>query len=261
MSLVALTHFVNVHWLIFTHPAFIVALMLLLVFYASIKDVKALYKSFSLLFIIPVLTLLIYILSKYPYLHLIQLTRHFSFSNLSLGTIIFSLFIILEVFFIIFVPSVENTPLTKKKYYQYIAFMTGIILFEAIIENNEFYGILPYITFPFFESYNIIYFGQYIGYVNFPVLFIYIIGCFSKLALNTKVLQENLGHQKVPYLFFLMTFVFSVTLLLYSDSVIKYHLWFSLLALISLFLAIIFYNRKGEKINGKYAKSTKSLSK
>ncbi len=250
LSLVTIGNFISIHWLNSTNPTLIISAILILLVFVSFIDNSAIYKTLSFLFIILVITLLIYGMSKYHFLSLNQMTTYISFSKINMDVIIYSLFIILETFFIFFLPPVNNTSLTKKSYYTYISLMIFVILFEGIIELNEFHGIIQYVTYPFFESFNIIYFGQYIGYLNFPVLFIYVIGCFSKLTINLKVLQQSFNQYNWIVLFILLCFIISTALLKNADDYAKLRLLFVIPALLSLFLALLFYNKKGEKLHG-----------
>lgn len=261
LSLVTFGNFVSIHWLNATNQALIIGPLLLLIAFIAFVEDKDLYKTFSFLFLILLAILCIYGISKYQFISVKQLTSYISLSKMNFKVILYSLFIILETFFILFVPTVEDTPLTKKNYYTYIGFMIFVILFEGIIELNEFNGIIQYVTYPFFESFNIIYFGQYIGYLNFPVLFIYVIGCFSKISLNFKVIQRNLGKSKWNALPLLISFSISIALLRNANDYANIRLFLVIPALLSLLLALLLYNFKGGSFYGRRSGSTRSLQK
>ncbi|MFQ6862136.1 MAG: hypothetical protein ACLROI_04920 [Beduini sp.] len=261
LSLITLGNFVSIHWLNATNQTLIIGSILLLIVFIAFVDDKAVYKTLALLFLVLLAILLIYGISKYQFLSIEHITTYISLSKMNFDVIIYSVFIILETFFIFFIPNVDKAPLTKKNYYTYIGFMIFVILFEGIIELNEFNGIIQYVTYPFFESFNIIYFGQYIGYLNFPVLFIYVIGCFSKIALNLKVLQKNLGKSKWNGIFIALCFIIPVALLKNANDYANIRLFFVIPALIALFLALLLYNLKGGLLNGRNTNSTRPLPK
>ena len=241
-SLIALQNFISVHWLSSTSPISIIFLITFLGYYSLSMSTKNLYKAYAFLSPIVILTLLVFIFSKTSLLHVKEIPP-FMIDKSYFSIIILSLMIILEVFFICFIPSIQQTPLSKKSYYQYLIFMILLLLGETIIEINEFNGIIQYIVFPFFESFNIIYFGQYIGYLNFPVLCIYMIGCFSKLSLNTKILQQQIPLKWIQ-VFYILLIVSSTSFLLHAEAFTTLQLPMIMINLLSILLALILYPYK-----------------
>ena len=115
---------------------------------------------------------------------------------------------------------------------------------KAIIHYNEFQGILDIVLYPFFESYSMIYFGQYIGYLNFPILFYYIIGGFCKIRFNLKIMQTLITNYKTILIVILLLSGLAILLLIYNQLMTFFKIPMIMIALISLVFELVIYKEK-----------------
>ncbi len=258
LSFLIICDFVEVHWLTDT-PIYIIVLSLsLLVFYIIKIPTFNIYKGFNLMFILFSIFLLVYFAFKikllyYPFLHHDMPKFHFNINALLLSVLLY-----FESFSIFTLPKIYEVPISKKTYYKYLFIILLFIIARSIIHLNEFRGVLKIIVYPFFESHNMIYFGQYIGHINFPVLFYYVISGFCKIAINIKLLQRLYTNPKLPYLFIFVCSLILIYLLSHNHLVANFTIGF---IIISLLCDITLLILKLRSVLYGHKTTTKSLSK
>ena len=238
-SIITLTHFIKIHWLINTPLLFILIPFYSLIYYGLKQPLNVLYKTLGYLFPILLITLSLFYFKKLAYLSLINV--NLTFTNHSFIQALFlSLFIFLQAHFALFIPIPSYFQVSKKSYLYSIFVLIFLILLETWIETNEFSTLLEIIRFPFFESFNTIYFGQYIGYQHIPVLFIYLIGAFF---LNTTSIHlfDQINTPSRTFVFFILNLILCFLFLQYETTF--QGLLYPLLGLtyFFLFLSYLFY--------------------
>ena len=244
LTLLAVVDFVEVHWLSDTSVYVIVISLMAIILYATMIGTLDFYKANNILLIIFGIIILGYFIFKSNYIYLSFCPYVFPKFYFNLNALFISFLILFEAYTIFILPVVNQTNLSKKTFYTYILTLILFIGLKAIIHYNEFQGILDIVLYPFFESYSMIYFGQYIGYLNFPILFYYIIGGFCKIGFNLKIMQTLITNYKTILIVILLLSGLAILLLIYNQLMTFFKIPMIVIALISLVLTLVIYKEK-----------------
>lgn len=242
-AILVIGDFCEVHWLSETPIYIIMGSFILVVLYSLSLQLEDIYTTLNILFIPFLIILICYFIFKYEYINITTISTYSSF-KFSFDALIISILIFLQTFSIFLLPKLDQTIINKSSFYIYIIILLMLVGLKTLIHYNEFNIILDKMLYPFFESYNIIYFGQYIGYINFPVLFYYLISGFSFIALYLKIFHLTFKNYQYTFLMMIILTITSTYLLMHDhlNNDIKPPI-FIVLAILSIF-TLIFHIQK-----------------
>lgn len=250
ISILIIGDFVSVHWLSDTPIYIIIFSFMILILYTTLLNSFDVYKTINILAIVFFIILISYYIFKIKYIFIPMKINALPKIIFNTNAIILSIFLYFETYIIFLLPSVNQNTIDKKFYYLYIVLIVILISLKSLVQYNEFRGILKIILYPLFESYNTIYFGQYIGYLNFPVLFYYLIGSTSKIVINVKILQSIYPSKIFSYISILLICIFAIYFLMNFQLISIFKNFVINITLLSLVITLILYKKKVGISNG-----------
>lgn len=243
ICLLFLSTLMNAYWLKETRYMFLLIPFLLIIYYIT-KQPQDVYFRLITLFSYPILIqYLIFVFAKNKSFDLYALIPFQPTINNLWIVIITIIHMISQMFTIIFYISNNTELLNKKLFYLSGLFIIISLCFDSIIVTGQFGTSLPYFPFLYYESWRLLTFGQYIGYLDILSFFYWITSSICFVGLNTYLIKQNFSdkHYKQSYILLLVLTMFILTNGRY------YHLIKPLLLILStlcLLMSLIFFYKE-----------------
>lgn len=243
LTLIFLLTLINASWLIETRYIWILLPFLGIAYYV-LKQKDDVFLRICSLFAIPVFVqYLIFIFAGNKSIDLYALIPYDSTILKPSIILLIAVQMILHCFNGIFYFDQSNQPISKKGFYLSIFFIIFSLIFDAIVVCGQFGNSIASFPFVYYESWCLISFGQYLGYLDILAFFYWVLSAFCSIGSCLWIIKKNYSAKlyNASYLFLGIVLVFVLT----HGSI--YHIikpFILIASTITLALAIFTYLRK-----------------
>lgn len=241
ICLMFLMTLINASWLVETRYIFILLPFLAVLYYVLNKKQDVFLRLSSLFFFPIIIQYLIFVFAKNKSMDLYALLPFQTTIEKSYIIGLIGLQMILTPFLGLFYMDEAKQPYSKKQFYVTIFMILFSLIFDAIVVSAQFGTTLGNFPFVYYESWCMISFGQYLGYLDIFAFFYWISSAFCFTGLCLYLIKNNYSKKKYqvayPLLFVLLMFVLThgsfyhiiKPFLLITSSVVLFILIFSYL--------------------------------
>ena len=211
ITLIFLLSLINACWLIETRYTYILLPFLIILYYVLSHPKEVFYRLVVLCSFPILIQYLIFIFAKNKSFDLYALIP---FQNTIQNPTIIMITIIqifLQPFTILFYIEDCDQEISYKYYFISLLIILFTLCFDSIIVTGQFGNTLQYFPFLYYESWCLLNFGQYIGYLDILAFFYWITSSFCFVGLNQRLIKKHFSIKTYkityPLLFFGIIFI------------------------------------------------------
>lgn len=242
-TLIFLMTLINASWLIETRYIWILVPFLAVVFYV-LKQKEDVFLRLCSLFALPIfIQYLIFVFAGNKSMDLYALIPYQSNILKPSLILLIAIQMILHCFIGIFYFDESNQPISKKGFYLSMFFIIFSLIFDAIIVCGQFGNSIASFPFVYYESWCLLSFGQYLGYLDILAFFYWVLSAFCCIGTNLWIIKKNF----TPKLYNASYFLLGIVLIFVLTHGSIYHIvkpFVLIISTITLTLAIFSYLRK-----------------
>lgn len=234
---------INASWLMNVSYTFVLIPFLVILYYVF-QYKNDVFLRLVNLFSIPIfLQYLLFVFAKNKSMDMYALIPYQSSLKSSWLLILMIMQIILYLFLGIFYIDEYENPLSKKSFYITLIIFLFSLVFDAVVITGQFGNTVSRFPFIYYESWCMINFGQYFGYLDIFAFFYWVTSSFSCIGLNFYLIKKNYSKSVYNSTYFALYF-FLIFILTHGFlySTIRSLLLAS--STITLLIAIVIYIRK-----------------
>ena len=211
--LIFLSTLINVNWLKETRYIFILLPLLGGLYYLNIYP-KDVFLRLATLFSFPILfQYLIFIFSKNKSFDLYALIPFKITIDKPYIIVITLIHMVLQMFTILLYIDDNEQIITKKQYYLSCLIIVFSLIVDSIIITGQFGNTISFFPFIYYESWCLLTFGQYIGYLDIFSFFYWITSSFCFMGLNMYLTSKYFPkrYYQLSYLLILLITLYILT--------------------------------------------------
>ena len=213
ICLIFLLSLINACWLIETRYTFILLPFLCILYYVLSHPKEVFYRLVVLCSFPILIQYLIFIFAQNKSFDFYALVPYQNTIQNPFIIILTSIQMLLTPFSILFYIQDCEHSISKKHFYVSIFIIIFTLCFDSIVVTGQFGNTLQHFPFIYYESWCLLNFGQYIGYLDILSFFYWMTSSFCYIGLNQLLIKEyySIKLYKLSYPILFITLIFILT--------------------------------------------------